>query len=510
MFNATEIGHQTELVDEFTELPVHNEDDPVEKIMAPVSKAKRISGQQAAIQTASEYKSDIENLSEPDWNRIKPQLKECINLSSKELEALRQKQKRQTNAGWMAELEFDINGNIKSSLKNIKNILEKHPALRGRIRYNQLLQRACLSTDLPIFEADEHKGIAYVPLEDQYISRLRTWIACNLAEFRPDKLSDAIITVASLNIFNPLVDILESCGREWDQKPRLDHWLETYCNAQLFHTDAISADQQRAYLRKVGLLWMISAVARAIAPGCKVDNMLIIEGPQGSLKSTFVRVLAFSFSLELTTSINSSKEVVAEMIGKWIVELPELKALSKDEEVNKAFLSKLTDNERLSYERYARDMPRRCVFIGTTNQAEFLKDVSGNRRYWPVMIGRCDIEALKKDLRQLWGEAVVRYHQGEKWFLDPLIIEDNKIIRVAEKIQDIKKTEDPWTSIIANGLADHEGFTTTGEVYQKYLNGKIDRLDRSVQMRITDILKSLGYTKDSTVVDGKKTRGWII
>ena len=246
---------------------------------------------------------------------------------------------------------------------------------------------------------------------------------------------------------------------------------------------------------------MISAVARAVCPGCKVDNMLILEGLQGGMKSSFIEDLSLGYFLELTTSINKTKDVVDLMFGKWIVEMPELKALKGDDEGNKAFLTKRSDKERLSYARFSKDFPRRCVFIGTTNDDKYLRDATGNRRYWPVKVGLCDRKKLSENLFHLWGEAYERFLKDEKYWL-----EDQEIIVIAQKIQGIKQEVDEMTHRVESYCVGQK-YVISANLWKDVFNGSPVAFDRSAQMRIGKIMTELGYERKKKRIDGVST--WV-
>jgi putative DNA primase/helicase len=195
----------------------------------------------------------------------------------------------------------------------------------------------------------------------------------------------------------------------WDSQERLGTMIETYFGA------TGNADYQSA----IGLRFMISAVARIFRPGCQADHMLVLEGAQGIGKTSAVRTLAVKpewFAGNLPDI--HSKDAPLQLAGRWFVEIAELKAVRNSQvEATKSFISETSDTFRPPYARRTAQFPRQTVFIGTTNESEYLRDRTGNRRYWPVKCSRIDIPALARDLDQLWAEAVHEFRSGTQWHL---------------------------------------------------------------------------------------------
>jgi predicted P-loop ATPase len=200
-------------------------------------------------------------------------------------------------------------------------------------------------------------------------------------------------------------------GLHWDGVPRIDRWLKTYGGAK-----------DNKFIRAVGRLALIAAVRRIRQPGCVVDEMpVLVDERPGSDKSSALRALCpdpawFTDSLPLG---GGDKEAIERLVGKWIVEASEPAGLRRgDIERMKAFLSRQVDPARRAYGRFRTEVPRQCVFFGTTNEPVFLKD-SENRRYWPVRAGRFDAAAIARDRDQLWAEAAAAEAKGESIRLDP-------------------------------------------------------------------------------------------
>jgi predicted P-loop ATPase len=182
--------------------------------------------------------------------------------------------------------------------------------------------------------------------------------------------------------------------------------------------------------------------------------MLALEGPQGSLKSTMLRTLAVKpewFLDDMPMNVDT-KKLIEQVRGRWIIEASELKGMkAADLEHIKNMLSRTHDRSRLSYDRFVTDMPRDCVFFATTNDAKYLRDQTGNRRFWPVAITKIDIEALKRDRDQLWAEAVEAEATGESIRLS------KKLWAEAGKEQEQRLEEEPWVEIFAEVLGRMQG-----------------------------------------------------
>lgn len=247
-------------------------------------------------------------------------------------------------------------------------------------------------------------------LSDNALTRLRLTLDERFG-FLPAKelFVDVVVAVALDNRCDPVRAYLD--GLKWDGTPRLDRWLSTYCGAV-----------ESPFVNAAGAIVLIAAVRRARKPGCKFDEMLVLESPQGQFKSTALKVLAVRedwFADELPLG-SKTKELMEVLEGAWIVEAGELQGMRKGEvEAIKSFLSRPVDKSRLAYGRITTRRPRRFIIIGTTNSDRYLKDATGNRRFWPVRVGIIDVEKLRADRDQLWAEAAHREAAGESIRLDP-------------------------------------------------------------------------------------------
>ncbi len=177
------------------------------------------------------------------------------------------------------------------------------------------------------------------------------------------------------------------------------------------------AEGPEEYLRATARAFMISAVARIENPGCKVDTTPVLESAQGAGKSSAVRILGEPWIAESLPALGDRDSALA-LQGVWIAEISELAAMNRSEvEQVKAYLSRQVDHYREPYARHFVQRPRQTVLIGTTNAATYLKDHTGNRRFWPIKCGRIDLGGLARDRLQLWGEAAKAYDAGEAWHL---------------------------------------------------------------------------------------------
>src|ERR1019366_3150309 len=215
----------------------------------------------------------------------------------------------------------------------------------------------------------------------------------------------AVQTVAREHPFHPVRDYLNSL--KWDGVKRIDDWLGPYLGAD-----------PSDYVRGVGSKWLIGAVARIREPGCKNDTCLILEGEQGTLKSTALRTLTDPWFTDDIAELGT-KDSALQLRGVWLIELSELASMHPSEiSRTKAFMSRNTDRFRPPFGRRPIEVPRECFFAGTVNQSAYLRDETGGRRFWPVKRGAINIAELRRDRDQLWAEAVHQYGAGPSWWLD--------------------------------------------------------------------------------------------
>jgi putative DNA primase/helicase len=242
-------------------------------------------------------------------------------------------------------------------------------------------------------------------------------------------------TVAERNKYHPVKDYLNSLV--WDGTPRLDEWLIRYVGAE-----------DTEYTRAVGPRWMISGVARIMEPGCQADCVLVLEGPQGIMKTTTFKILGDDFYSNDIAALGTTA-AQEQILGKWIVELDELEAVTRAPDIAqvRAFVSRRIDDFRLPYGRRSRAHPRQCIFGGTTKRETWMRDETGGRRWWPIRCGVIDTDTLREVRDQLWAEARDRYVANERWWL-----EEPELIEAAKVEQEIRFEQDPWEEIIDRHL----------------------------------------------------------
>jgi putative DNA primase/helicase len=314
-----------------------------------------------------------------------------------------------------------------------------------------------------------------------------------------NNVEPAPLEIAQASRFHPVRDYLS--GLEWDGRARLRRFAEDYLGA-----DPGNDEQRKLYLRAISKSWLVSAVARVMEPGCKVDTTVILEAPQGVRKSTLIRAIAVRDDWFADTEIDfSSKDSMQALQGVWFIELGELDTFSR-REVNtvKMFLTKMTDRFRVPYGSFQQDFPRQCIFVGTTNENEYLRDATGARRFWPITCGMVKIDKVRTDIDQLWAEARVLYEQGEQWWLTPA--EE----RYAGREQDTRYDHDVWTHLvlgIASALAGSAGDEpiSVDQILER-MEIPIQHRDNHQKARVNKILKKAGFVLRRPASEGSTDR----
>jgi hypothetical protein len=392
--------------------------------------------------------------------------------------------------GWKARL---IRGDFgpKGNEANVETALLHAPEMVGRLRFDAF-RNALEVRDVPW----PPNVAGWREWDDTDDTNLAAWCQRADIDIQNRARSSAVaVAVGRRFSYHPAKDYLRSLA--WDGAPRIDEWLNALLGV------AYKSQPHMDYVRAVGAKWLIGAVARLMRPGCKVDTALILEGPQGVGKSSAARILAGEAWFADQISDLHGKDAAQDLRGKWIIELGELSAMTRsDVERTKAFMSRSTDHYRPTYEKHAKDFPRQCVFIGSTNRDDYLQDDTGNRRFWPVRCGTIDLAHLRRDRDQLWAEAAVRFDAGERWWLDKGVA-DAAHEEQAERVQ-----VDPWRDIVLDWLGRVAGIEhAIHEVLRGALALKDADMGQKEMNRVARILRLEGWQRAKKRVGHSST--WV-
>jgi predicted P-loop ATPase len=394
----------------------------------------------------------------------------------------------QPPASWRNALVLDRDRNPRGNEANVALILRRDPAFSTSLRFNEFTCEAECST-LPWRQNEEWR--AWTDVDD---IELAIWAQERGVPAKPATCAGAVQVAASKHPHHPVREYLD--GLRWDGTKRLDTWLSIYLGVRFEKEDgsdeeAAAARAKNTYLREIGRSFLISAVARIYEPGCKVDHALIIEGEEGIGKSGAVKVLAVREEW-FTDEIGEigSKDCAQGLRGKWLAEFSDLNELKRAEiERTKSFISRTTDRYRPSYGRRSQDFKRQCAFAGTTNHDAYLQGETGNRRFWPAKASKIDFAALKRDLHELWAEAVAAYRRGEMWWLG------TGTEKVARQEQAERRHVDVWEERVLSYAARQAGRFTAADVLQHELHIWPEHQDRGKEMRVSGILKANGWVR---------------
>lgn len=347
-------------------------------------------------------------LASKDKNIIKALGEESLKIAKEEFSIVDDNKEENENNLWITKLEINKKGMYTSTIDNIVLILENDINLKGKIALNEFSHQITIKKDLPWrkIKSNENQD-TWCDNDD---SNLRHYIEKVYKIKSQQAIYDGISVVASKNSYHPIKDYLNSI--KWDGKKRVENLFIDYLGAD-------NNDYTKAVARKM----LVAAVSRIFNPGVKFDYMAVFVGKQGIGKSHFINLLGKNW---YSDSINTviGKEAYEQLQEAWIVEMAELSATKKAEtESVKHFISKREDIYRVAYGRRVEKFKRQCVFFGTTNDDEFLKDRTGNRRFWPINVGVNNIEKSmfeklnESEIDNIWAESVELFKSGEKLIL---------------------------------------------------------------------------------------------
>lgn len=386
---------------------------------------------------------------------------------------------------WRQNLTTD-RGRYEDCLANVITVLAQHPAWEDVLQYDEFREAIVFTREPPCREQDRPRnrpqGNVWTEADD---TRTRAWIRQHLG-FEPSKshVVDAVAAVSERASVHPVRAYL--AGLQWDGVERLPTMLANYFGAS-----------PNAYTAGIGTLWMISAVARVMVPGAQVDYMLGLEGPQGLGKSSGLRALCPSAGWYSDTGVViGQKDSYISLHGKWIFCFDELDSIrGSDITKTKSFLTSRSDNFRPPWGRRNRDYLRQVIFAYTTNEEGYLRDRTGNRRWWPFFCTFVDAEAIARDRDQLWAEARARYERGDRWW------PDSELTALCRDEQEERTLDDTWTQLVDEWIRSDRGQKVirdngglfTHDVLLSAIGLPAKEISRGHEMRVAEALRELGW-----------------
>ncbi len=394
---------------------------------------------------------------------------------------------------WKAGLRRFNSGAPIPQLANVIHALKHAPQWAGVLAFDEFALNVVSKMPTPWSTSPEI-------WTDNHDRKTAEWLQHQSINVSVETAAHGIQAVALENRFHPLRDFLTAL--KWDGKKRLNNWPTVYLGAE---------KSQLPFGEK----FLISAVARALRAGVKVDHITVLEGNQGIKKSSAVEELFKPYFCDYLPDLGS-KDAFLQLRGLWCVEISELAALGRSGvERIKGFLSARVDRYRPPYGRRPIDVPRACVFVGTTNSDTYLLDETGNRRFWPIKCGSIDLTALRRDRDQLLAEAVTRFQNGITWWLDPDQLRD------AEEAQEQRLSLDAWHESIQRWIEDptqkfdHQGhpvgpfvsrpgYVSVQDVLVHCVGKTLDKVTQVDSNRVARVLKTLKWERRK-VREGKQT-----
>ena len=408
--------------------------------------------------------------------------------------------------------------------EDIVTILLNDENLKGKIAYNEFLNSTMAIGRVP-WDNEEREDNFERMWSDWDDASLRGYLEEVYGINSQPKVRDAVCIIEMKNKYHPIKDYINSL--KWDGKERVERLFVDYLGAE-----------DTAYTRAVTRKILVAAIARVFKPGIKFDNLIVLVGRQGLGKSNMIKLLGKKWHSDSVTTVQG-KEAYEQLQNTWIVEMAELSATRRVEaEAVKHFLSKCEDKYRMAYGRRVQSFPRQCVFFATTNNNEFLNDKTGNRRYWPVHVGKNLIrkdmwdENIQEEIDQVWAEAMIYYLNNEKLILDSDVEEEAKNVQafcseVSAKegviIEYLERSlPKNWYSmdIVARREwldCTKEGRMRVGtmkrnkvcalEIWNEVFWGDIKMMNPVVQREIHDILRNIKGWKEYDVNSGRMRFG---
>jgi predicted P-loop ATPase len=431
------------------------------------------------------------------------------------LQSQKWKKARANVPKWIAKVYARVARQGRALLRALVTMLDAAPPWQGTIRFNELHQQIEVAETFPPQPGQVHSRWRALEDPDDLLESMMVLQESGFPHVGKGTVRDALIVVARRHSHDPIRAYLD--GLVWDGQERIGKLFLDYFPTQIPNPllQQEQHDELVSYYENTAQCFMVGAVARAYRPGEKVDTLPVLVGPQGWNKSHAARALCPEpawFGDDVSTAL-IDRDTKDSLVGKWIVELAEFPHIRREIEKVKSFFSRQTDRFRRAYAALTRDWPRRCVFIATTNELEFI-DTTGNRRFWPVqMHAEADVKAVERDRDQLWAEAVHWYGGGYKWWLPP------SLEKIAAEIQGDYLETDAWDDKIADWLAGRTE-TTGAELLTGCLGYALSPSDgaalgvpvasRADQMRVANCLKRAGWRRnDRGRSAGRSQRSWV-
>lgn len=390
----------------------------------------------------------------------------------------------------LAKVQRPMGQVAPGTLSNIAIILETDSRWKGRVRYNTFARRVEISDEM---------------ITDAAVLQAAVWMDRIYGSAAAKQtVQDAMVLVANENPHNPIADYLN--GLKWDGKVRCPHLFTGYIVGKA------ETDKERELLNAFGARWMISAVARVMQPGCKVDTLPVLYGAKGVRKSTaFSELVGVKRWFNDTALDPAKKDAMEQLQGVWVYEWSEFDIWLKRRGENRIrnFLSRTVDHFRWTHAVNVEDYPRQGVFVASTNEPEFMSDPE--RRFWPVHVLYVDLDAIRADRDQLWAEAVHRYNAGTQWHLTEE--EDKLLVTFGSTFEQ----SDPWEDLITKTLS--EPVQVDGRTYPRLpspfsisqllsaMGFAARDMTKDAENRAGQCLRSMGYIK-SRKRDGMG-RSWV-
>ena len=364
-------------------------------------------------------------------------------------------------------------GDVTPCLANAELILSHLKPWKGAIGYDEFAERTMFRRALPCDPGGPVDG----EWSDHLDAMTAIWLQRSWrVEFSPKTVLQAVEVVARKNRFHPVREALAALPA-WDGTPRNGDWLSDYLGVR-----------KTPYTELVGKFFMRGMIKRVMAPGCKFDYCLVLEGEQGLGKSTAARILAWHWFADTDLDL-SNKDALMALAGHWVYEISEMGSLMRAEEKKqKSFLSRQDDEYRPPYGRRMIKVPRQSVFIGTTNEEEYLKDPTGGRRFWPVLCeSEFNLDGLRSNLEQMYAEALADFHAGERSFPDA---DEQKAYFTPEQVK--RGMQEPLDDLLYQWVKNQLVPFSMAEAATDGLKLTADKLTPALVTRLGMSLRKLG------------------